>query len=97
LIGLILGIGSGVGFAAIKESGDQTVRNAEALSAFTGFRVLTTIPEIISDKDLLQAKKKTWILMFVAVLLIVMAMLAFHFFIMDIEVLWAKIARKLAI
>jgi len=97
IIGLILGIGSGIGAAAIKESGDQTVRSADALSSLTGFRVLTTIPEIISEKDLLNTRKTRRIYLIVALLVLILAMLAFHFFIMDIDVLWAKIARKLAI
>ncbi|GAM10711.1 chain length determinant protein [Geobacter sp. OR-1] len=97
LIGLILGIGSGVGVAAIKESGDQTVRTAESLTRLTGFPVLATIPEIISEKDLLRSGKRRRIYIFAVFLTIVAAFLFFHFFIMDLDVLWAKIARKLAI
>jgi capsular polysaccharide biosynthesis protein len=57
LIGLVLGLGSGVGAAAIKESTDDTVRDAGRLTAETGFPVLTGIPEIVTPGDVARKKR----------------------------------------
>lgn len=48
LIGFVLGIGAGVGSAAMLEFGDQSIRTPEALSRLTSCPVLVTIPEIDS-------------------------------------------------
>jgi len=46
LIGVVLGIGAGVGTAAMLEFSDQSIRTPEALSRLTSCPVLATIPEI---------------------------------------------------
>lgn len=46
LIGIVLGIGAGVGTAAMLEFSDQSIRSPEALSQLTSSLVLVTIPEI---------------------------------------------------
>lgn len=46
LIGLVLGLGAGVGTAAMLEFSDQSIRTPGALSQLTSIPVLVTIPEI---------------------------------------------------
>jgi polysaccharide chain length determinant protein (PEP-CTERM system associated) len=46
LIGVVLGIGAGVGMAAMLEFSDQSIRDPEALSRLTSCPVLVTIPEL---------------------------------------------------
>jgi hypothetical protein len=53
---LVLGLGSSVGAAVLKESTDDTVRDAVKLAADTGFPVLSGIPEIVTPGDV--ARKK---------------------------------------
>jgi polysaccharide chain length determinant protein (PEP-CTERM system associated) len=97
LIGLFLGMGSGVGTASLREYSDQSVRSGEALTKATGFPVLASIPEFLNQEDLTRIEKKrvTWIVS--TSVLIVVGIVVFHFFIMDLDVLWAKLARRLAI
>jgi capsular polysaccharide biosynthesis protein len=97
LIGLILGIGSGVGAASLQEYSDQSVRSGEAVTKATGLPVLASIPEILNQEDLARTKKKrlTWIVS--TAVLIVVGITVFHFFIMDLDVLWAKMTRKLSL
>jgi len=97
LIGLILGIGSGIGTVSIREHNDQSVRSEEALIGATGFQVLVSIPEIMNEKDILRMKKKRRMIIFSVVAIIVVFILVFHFFIMDLDVFWARLMRKLAI
>mgnify|MGYP001034670951 CR=1 FL=1 len=97
LIGVILGIGSGVGTASLKEHFDQSLRSAEALTKATGFSVLASIPEILTSQDVVRMKKKRIALIVSIVLLIIICVVVFHFFIMDLDVFWARLTRKLAI
>lgn len=46
LIGVVLGIGLGVGTAALLEFSDQSIRSPDALSRLTSLPVLVTIPEL---------------------------------------------------
>ena len=97
LIGLVLGIGSGVGAASLREYSDQSVRSGEALTKATGFPVLASIPEILTSQDIAKVKKKRMILIGSILLLIIVGVTVFHFFIMDLDVFWARLMRKLAI
>jgi uncharacterized protein involved in exopolysaccharide biosynthesis len=95
LIGIILGIGFGVGVASLKEYSDDSVRSAEALSKATGFGVLAMIPVIaLTNPDDIARKKRGTLLVAVAVLLVIVAGIAlFHYYIMDLDVLWVKLSR----
>jgi hypothetical protein len=95
LIGLVLGIGSGVGVASLREFSDQSVRNAYNLSAATGFPVLAGIPKIVTADDRRQRRIRKILLVSGIVFVIVSAVLIFHFFIMDLNVFQAKLMRKL--
>jgi succinoglycan biosynthesis transport protein ExoP len=97
LIGLILGIGSGVGAASFLEFSDHSVRNAEALIRATGFMVLASIPDILIAKDITAMKVKRIIIAIAVVVLIIIGVLVFNFFIMDLDVFWARLIRRLGI
>jgi polysaccharide chain length determinant protein (PEP-CTERM system associated) len=97
LIGFVLGIGSGVGTASLKEHSDQSVRSAEALAKALGFSVLASIPEILTSQDILGAKRKRMIVAVGVILLIIIAIVVFHFFVMDLDVFWARLTRRLGI
>jgi succinoglycan biosynthesis transport protein ExoP len=94
LIGLFLAMGSGVGAAALREFSDQSVRSGEALTRATGFPVLASIPDFLNQEDLDRIKRKrlTWVVSTGALILV--CVIVFHFFIMDLDVLWAKLMRK---
>ena len=94
LIGLILGVGAGVGLAAVQESTDQTVRSFESLERATAFPVLATIPVIVTEEDVAQRRgRRRFVLVGVAFLLAA-GVFAFSLFVMDLDVLVAKVMRK---
>jgi len=95
LIGLVLGLGGGVGAAAIKESTDDTVRDAGRLTEETGFPVLTGIPEIVTPGDVARKKQQRVRAAAGAVAVLVAGILVVHFFVMDLDVVWARLMRKL--
>ena len=95
LIGLILGCGSGIGLAAVKESCDQSVRCTDALAKATSFPVLAGIPEIVTRRDLDRRKRRSKIASAALLLVMALGVLLFNFFVMDLDVLWAKALRRL--
>jgi len=97
LIGLFLGIGGGVGAASLQEFSDQSVRSGEALTRATGFPILASIPEILTPRDLAGKKTRRWIWILSIVVVVVLGVALFHFFIMDLDVFWAKLMRRLAL
>lgn len=96
LIGLILGIGSGVGAVALKESSDQSVRTADDLARITGLRVLVTVPTLVTGMDRLLARKRLNITLGAMFVCVVASVIIMHFFVMDLDVLWARVSRKMS-
>jgi len=97
LIGIVLGIGAGVGLASLKEFTDQSIRHSSSLATATSFPVLGGIPEIITIEDI-QRKKRKRIVIIIALLLVIAAgLVGFHFLVMDLNVFWAKLMRKIVL
>lgn len=94
LIGFVLGIGAGVGMAALAEFSDTSFRSAEALERATGFPVLAEIPRIITLKDRVKRTLKLSIGFAIVVIIIAGGLAAFHFYVMDLNVLTVKIMNR---
>ena len=94
LIGLILGMGGGVGLAAVQESTDQTVRSAEALQRGTAFPVLASIPVIVTPEDLKAGSAKKWYVGAGVLFFLAAAVIAFSLLVMDLDILVAKVMRR---
>ena len=94
LIGMVLGMGAGVGWASLKEFTDQSIRDSTSLALATSFPVLASIPEIVTQEDIQRKKKKRNIIIIVLVLGVVISVVLFHFLVMDLNVFWAKLMRK---
>ncbi len=93
-LGFILSIGLAVGFGFIKEALDSSVYGAKSLIAVTGAAPLIVIPFIENEADLALKKKRKIQLFAVLGGGIVVVILAFHFFIMPLDVLWYVLFRK---
>jgi hypothetical protein len=96
LIGLLLGIGSGVGLAAFKEQNDDTVRAPETLARSTSYPVLGSIPEIITWQEIVQMKSKRKSAAVAILCLVIVSPVLFHFLVMDLDIFWAKFLRNVA-
>jgi polysaccharide chain length determinant protein (PEP-CTERM system associated) len=97
LIGLILGMGAGVGLAAVQESTDFTVHGPDDLARAVPFPLLASIPEIVTEAQVADRKVKHRKLVIGAVVVLAITVLAFHFFVMDLDVFWVKVMRKLSL
>jgi succinoglycan biosynthesis transport protein ExoP len=95
LIGLVLGVGAGVGMASLREFSDRSLKNIDELLMAGFVPVMGSIPEIVTAGD----RKKKWILLISIVLLsllvLILGVCGFHLFVMDLDVFWAKLIRKL--
>ncbi len=97
LIGLVLGIGVGTGWAALREFTDDAVRNAEMLTRQTGFPVLSGIPAIVTPTEIARLIKMRRIKIISAVAAIPLGVIIFHFLVMDLDIFWVKLMRRLAL
>ncbi len=97
LIGVVLGIGAGVGWAALREFTDDAVRNAEILTRQTGFPVLSGIPVIVTPVEAARRLLMRRVKIVSALAAIPLAIVVFHFLVMDLDIFWAKLMRRLAL
>jgi polysaccharide chain length determinant protein (PEP-CTERM system associated) len=97
LIGLILGIGSGVGTASLQEASDRSARKTEDLTRNFPFPVLTEIPEIITFEDELRKKKRFKTAVASSILFMIIIVVVIHFFVMDLDILLARVMRRITI
>jgi succinoglycan biosynthesis transport protein ExoP len=97
LIGMVLGIGGGIGTAALREYSDSSIHSARYLATATSFPVLAMVPAISTAKDLSRRRRhKIWMTM-AAVGVVTGGVAVFHFRVMDIAVFWAKVIRHIAL
>jgi len=97
LIGVVLGIGAGIGFAAVREFSDDAVRHANQLERATNFPVLASIPSILTVKDIRRKRLKAIALVGGTLCVFVAGLAIFHFMVMDLNIFWVKLMRRLAI
>ncbi len=97
LIGLVLGIGSGIGFASLREFSDDSIHDPDQLETVTKFPVLAGIPPIITRADIVRRRWKRFVLATGTIGIIVAGIAVFHLMVMDLNVFWAKLMRRLPI
>ena len=95
IIGLVLGMGAGIALAAVREFMDQSVRKPDQLTAATGFPVLGAIPAIITAADRRRLRIKRAVTLAATCAAVAIGTIAFHYWVMDLYVLWARVSRKL--
>lgn len=95
LIGFVLAVGSGVGFAAFREYSDDSIRDYLRLRRITPFPVLAGIPRIETESDIARRRWKRAALSFGLVVIIAGGLFAFHSLVMDLDTLWNRISMRL--
>lgn len=96
LIGIVLGLGAGVGFASLVEFSDTSFRDAETLARATGFPVLTDVPRIITREDRVRQNTRRIAVLAALVLVVGLGIFLFDAYVMDLDVLQAKIMRRIS-
>ena len=93
-LGLILAMGSGLGYAAVAESMDSTVRSMRSVSAALNTALLSVIPYKENREDIARkAKTKKLVITTVAVSIVAVVILA-HLLWTPLDILWFKGLRK---
>ncbi len=94
LIGLFLGVGAGAVVASLQEYNDQSVRDPGTLMEVTGVPVLASVPEIVTEKDIKRRKRVRRNVLLMLVILVIVGLICFHYFVMDLDILWATVSRR---
>ncbi|MCG8552923.1 MAG: Wzz/FepE/Etk N-terminal domain-containing protein [Desulfobacterales bacterium] len=95
LIGLVLGIGAGVGLAAVMEYSDSSFLDADSLAKGTGLPVLTVVPNIETRQDRSKKRIRSGVIALVTIIATVAAVVIFDSYVMDLDVLWVKVMRNI--
>ncbi|MHB8390817.1 MAG: GumC family protein [Acidobacteriaceae bacterium] len=96
ILGLVLSVGGGLGYAAVAESMDKSVHGARALSTVMGAAPLSVIPYIENSADLEQHAKSRRFAVGSGVAVLIVAVLLVQFFWIPWDVLWFKGMRLLS-
>ena len=94
ILGLLLSMGSGVGFAAVAESMDSSVRGVRGVTAVLGSPPLSVIPYLQNSEDLVRAEKTKKIVIAAFASSFVILLLLLHFLWSPLDVLWFRGLRK---
>ena len=95
LIGLVLAFGAGVGLAAGREAMDRSVKTADELNSITGVPVFSEISLMETDGERRSRRIKRVLLILIAIGAIVGALIVVNQFVMPLDIIWAKVQRRL--
>lgn len=96
ILGFVLSLGSGVGYALLTDSMDKSIRGAKNLAAVAGANPLGVIPYIENAQDRKGKGKKKRRRIIVVVTLIAVALLLIQFLWLPLDVAWIKAMRKIS-
>lgn len=95
LVGLIVSLGSGLGYGVLTDSMDKSIRGAKGIAGILGANPLGIIPYIENNQDR-QGKGRTRRRRIIFVIgIIALTLLLIHFLWMPLDVIWIKGSRYL--
>lgn len=98
---MVLGVGAsfafGLGLAFLFELLFGGVRGHREIAKITGSAPMIVLPVINTNNDLRKKRNKKYRLVFYVVLLMVVGVVAFHMFVMNLEIFWFKLMRKISL
>ena len=89
-----LALGSGVGFAALAESLDDSVRGSKSVAMALGAAPLAAIPYLENEREVSRRKRRLATKVTAAAAAIILAIAMLHYFWTPLDVLWYKALRK---
>jgi uncharacterized protein involved in exopolysaccharide biosynthesis len=95
VIGLVLGLGSGITFASVMEFADRSFRAAAELGEITRLPVLGVVPLIVTRED--QRRRRRRMLTIGAAIVggMLLATILIHFLVRPVDIIWFDIMRRL--
>ena len=94
LIGLILSIGSAIGFSFIADATSGTIRGSAGVERVLGVMPLSTVPYQLNMDDVENRIKANKRLMIIVMGIVILAVIIVHFLISPLDVLWFRMLRK---
>lgn len=98
-MGLVASLGVGLGLALLFDMLIGGVRGYPAINRILGEAPLVVVPMIIAPQDAVirTALYKDKRIILGAISLVILAILGFHFLVMDLEIFWFKLLRKISL
>lgn len=93
-LGLILSIGSAVGFSFISDAISGTVRGSRGVDRILGVSPLSVVPFQLNMDDIESHKKINKRLLFIVIGVVIFVIVMVHFLITPLDVLWFRMLRK---
>jgi polysaccharide biosynthesis transport protein len=94
LIGFMLALGAGVGFAALRETVDVSVKTVGELMRLTGAPVLSVIPVMETDQERRSRIATKAAVAFSGMVALALCLYLVHVYVMPLEILWVKLQKK---
>ena len=93
-LSLVLAVGGGLGFAAVRESMDKSVRGIRGVMNTVRMAPLAVIPYLANDTEVKRGKRKTLLVLVGVLGSVAAALMLFHLFVSPLDVLWFRLLRR---
>jgi uncharacterized protein involved in exopolysaccharide biosynthesis len=97
VMGVAAALGFGFGLAILFELVFGGVRGHNAIASITGHPPLVVVPVIKTNNDLRIRRRKKYALIISLIIIAIIAAIIFHLFVMNLEILWFKLLRKISL
>lgn len=97
VLGIVASIGIGLGLAILVDMVLGGVRGYNAITRIVGQAPMVVVPIITNEADIVRKVTNRKRLLYGALVAIVLSVVAFHFFVMNLEIFWFKLMRKLSL
>jgi uncharacterized protein involved in exopolysaccharide biosynthesis len=96
-LSLVLALGGGLGFAAVGESLDSSIRGMKGVTQTLQVAPLAVIPYLESDREISRRRRRGWSLVVGSLASVILVALLVHLFVTPLDVLWYKALRRASI
>jgi uncharacterized protein involved in exopolysaccharide biosynthesis len=96
-LGIVVSFVIGLGLAIVIEFLFSGIRGFKNITDVVGQAPLVTIQIIKTKEDIRQQRNRSLRLLMLAIVVAILGVVAFHFFIMSLDVLWFKVMRKITL
>ena len=93
-LSLVLALGAGLGYAAVAESLDNSVRGVKGVLNAVQAAPLAVIPYLANDREVQRGKRKILLILALIAGAVAGVLLLFHLFVSPLDVLWFRILRR---
>ena len=93
-LSLVLALGAGLGYAAVAESLDHSVRGVKGVMNAVRVAPLAVIPYLANDTEVKHGKRRTLLVLAGVLGSMAAVLVLFHLFVSPLDVLWFRILRR---